>query len=399
MEYSTLSKELTVKLSKAVKKQDGIYFTPPAFVQRNIELLKPYLLNASHVLEPSCGSCEYITALCDALPTAHVTGVEYNDAIYESIVGMNSDQVRLVHADFLKYETDQRFDCIVGNTPYYVMKKADIDKFYYSYFVGRPNIFIPFIIKSSLMLKDNGVMSFVLPKNFLNCLYYDKTRKYIASNFQILHIVECRDKYIDTQQDTVLLIVQLKDHVDNKLFVLENEYTIFVLVESRATMTGLYKNSKSLTELGFNAVVGTVVWNQCKKVLTDDPTKTRLIYSSDIVNNSLVQKTYKNGEKKNYINKPGNRYPLLVINRGYGVGEYKFNYCLLDEPFDCLVENHLICIKHTVDMTKKDLIAAYKKIIASFDDPRTAEFIRLYFGNNAVNTTELNNILPIYQDI
>ena len=38
MEYSALSKELTVKLSKSVKKQDGIYFTPPAFVKKNIEL-------------------------------------------------------------------------------------------------------------------------------------------------------------------------------------------------------------------------------------------------------------------------------------------------------------------------------------------------------------------------
>jgi len=399
MEYSTLSKELTSKLSKDAKKQDGIYFTPPAFVKKNIQLLQPYLSAESHILEPSCGSGEYITALRDAVPTTHITGVEYNDVIYDSIVGMNSDQTRIVHADFLKYETDQRFDCIVGNTPYYVMKKADVPKTYHPYFVGRPNIFIPFIIKSSLMLKDGGVMSFVLPKNFLNCLYYDKTRKYIASQFQILHIVECHDKYIDTQQDTILLIVQKSDVVDNKIFILENEYTVFVLVESHAAMTGLYKNSKTLSELGFQAVVGNVVWNQCKNILTDDTTKTRLIYSSDIVNNSLVQKTYNNKDKKNYINKPGIRCPLIVLNRGYGVGTYKFNYCLIDEPFEYLIENHLICIEHTVEMKKKDLIAAYKKIIASFNDPRTAEFIQLYFGNNAVNTTELNNILPIYQDI
>lgn len=36
-------------------------------------------------------------------------------------------------------------------------------------------------------------------------------------------------------------------------------------------------------------------------------------------------------------------------------------------------------------------------VIQSFRDPRTHEFIACYFGNNAVNTTELNHMLPIYE--
>ena len=36
--------------------------------------------------------------------------------------------------------------------------------------------------------------------------------------------------------------------------------------------------------MGFKVSVGNVVWNQHKKILTDDSSKTRLIYSSDIVN-------------------------------------------------------------------------------------------------------------------
>jgi hypothetical protein len=38
----------------------------------------------------------------------------------------------------------------------------------------------------------------------------------------------------------------------------------------------------------------------------------------------------------------------------------------------------------------------YKKIMSSFENEKTKEFIKLYFGNSAVNTTELNYILPIY---
>ena len=249
-------------------------------------------------------------------------------------------------------------------------------------------------------------MSFILPKNFLNCLYYDKTRKFICDNFQILHIVECHDKFLETQQETIMFIVRKKSglKIDNTKFALPiDKYTVFVLDINMASIIKLYENSKTLFELGFTVSVGTVVWNQCKDILTDDVIKTRLIYCSDIVDNKLSIKKYKSNEKKNYIAKPGLTHPMIVINRGYGVGEYKFNYCLIDTSSEYLIENHLICIefnKENIGSIKKDeLIKMYNKVIKSLNDKRTQEFINLYFGNNAINTTELNYILPIYYDI
>ena len=86
------------------------------------------------------------------------------------------------------------------------------------------------------------------------------------------------------------------------------------------------------------------------------------------------------------------------MNRGYGVGKYKFEYCLINENdnLEYLIENHLICIKYTKSISKEELIKLYKMIIKSFENENTQEFIRLYFGNNAINTTELCNIIPIY---
>jgi hypothetical protein len=87
---------------------------------------------------------------------------------------------------------------------------------------------------------------------------------------------------------------------------------------------------------------------------------------------------------------------MLVVNRGYGKGKYKFNYCLIDTKEEYLVENHLICIRYKDEIEKEDLLKMYGKIIKSFNDDRTEQFINYYFVNNAINTNELQNILPIF---
>ena len=255
-------------------------------------------------------------------------------------------------------------------------------------------------MKSLQMLEKNGILSFVLPKNFLNCLYYDKTRKHIHDNYRILTIFECNDKYIETQQETIVIIIQNKKPLKKNKYIYNlNSYTIFGTPNNIKQLKNLYNDSTTLKSLGFKVSVGNIVWNQRKKELTDDTDKTLLIYSSDITkDNTLSIKTYSNPKKKNYIDKEGLTEPLLVLNRGYGVGKYNFNYCLINETDNItyLIENHLICISYTKEMDKPELIKLYKKIINSFNNKRTKKFIDLYFGNNAINTTELSEVLPIY---
>lgn len=410
IEYSTLSKTLTKHIDKTEKKKNGIYFTPPETIKSALQILSPYLSKVNTILEPSCGSCEFVKQLQDINNIQEnkfgITGIEYNKTIYDSIKDMASDTLELLNQDFLKYKTDKTYDLIIGNPPYYVMKKNDVNKEYYKYFDGRPNIFIMFILYSLTLLSTNGLLAFVLPKSFLNSLYYDKTRKHIFNNYKIIHIGNCDDDYLETKQETVLVIFQnlskadyitynIKDH--NSIFVLNNnEFTIFGEPKTIKKLEKLYKDSTTLDNLGFGVHVGTVVWNQHKSILTNDNTKTRLIYSSNIKNNKFVDVDFKNEAKKKFIAKDGLCKPTLVINRGYGVGKYSFEYCLIRGDFEYLIENHLICVQYKKELPVEKQLDYYNKIMESLDKKRTKKFIKLYFGNNAINTTELCKILPIY---
>ncbi len=397
-EFSDISKSLTNSITKAEKKTQGIFFTPPETVINMINKVKSLKSSLESILEPSCGSGEFIDYLTKYFTDSKITAIELNNMIFESIKNKQSNNINLLNEDFIKYTDQNKYDLIIGNPPFYVMKKHEAPNDYHEYFDGRPNIFLLFVIKSLKMLKTNGILSFVLPRNFINCLYYDKTRQFIDKNFKIHFIEDCNDEYIDTKQDTIIMVVQKKDNPDNSSFTLKvSDYTIFGTVANIAKLKTYYNNYKTLNELNFRVNVGNVVWNQCKSILTDDNTKTRLIYSGDIADVETVKK-YKNSEKKNFIDKDGETGPLLVMNRGYGVGQYKFEYSLININSKYLIENHLICLRYKDGISDNELISKYKKIMKSLSNKKTQEFIMTYFGNNAINTTEINYILPIFNN-
>jgi hypothetical protein len=410
-DFSKISKTITEKISSVEKSSEGIFFTPSSIINKCIDsVLAIHGINIKSVLEPSCGSCEFITKLNSSFKNIKITGVEKNDTIYDEIKNIkfdkkNGNTIELIHHNFLTLVIDKKYDLIIGNPPFFVMKKQDVDSQYYDMFEGRPNIYIIFIIICLSKLNENGVLTFVLPLNFINCMYYNKLREYIFLNYKIIDIIDCRnDTYIDTQQDTIYIVLQniktdIKTDIENnnkKFMLKKDEYIIFNTEKNIKKLNELYKNSTNLFKLDFDVSVGTVVWNKVRDLLSDDATLTRLIYSSDIQNNELIMKTYKDEDKKNYIDKDGLTEPVLVLNRGYGKGSYSLNYCLINMTKKYLIENHLISIKYTKPGSKDLLIEKYNSIIKSFDNEKTKEFINIYFGNNAINTTELKYILPIY---
>jgi len=96
--------DLTQNLSSAVKKKEGIFFTPKHCRQLLIDFIfKQFRIdNHTTLLEPSLGSGEFILDIQEQYPELkHITGVEKNEEIYNNVKDIFD--CNIIHDDFLHH--------------------------------------------------------------------------------------------------------------------------------------------------------------------------------------------------------------------------------------------------------------------------------------------------------
>jgi len=406
-QFSDLTLEITNKLTREEKKKYGIFISPNSIISSLFSNVSNYLENdlcsLKRILEPSCGTCEVIKYCDKEMSNVEIDGIEFNNTIYTSIKDLKfKNNVNIYNADFIKYKTNNLYDLIIGNPPYFVLKKENVPKEYSEYIYGRPNIFGLFIVHSLSLLKPGGILAFIIPNSFLNSLYYSKIRNYIKDTCKIITIDDYSllNDFIDTEQSTFGLVLQKNithvNHCECNYSLLFNGNYIFT--NNAIKLKEIFKNSTTIEKMGLKVRTGTIVWNQVKDELTDEKEdNTILIYNANITkDNKLELKKFKNEDKGQYITRGGRIDPVLVVNRGNGNSDYKMNYAIINKgPF--LIENHLNEIYSAEKMKNADLLKLYEKIIKSFENPKTQEFIKIFLGNNGLSKTELETIFPIYE--
>ena len=396
-EFRDISKQFNHILSKEKRMKEGIFFTPKTARNHLFSLLKD--INPQIILEPSFGSGEFLLDIRERYPTATVIGVEKNQDLYNSV----PPDTNLHNADFLEWNSDIQADLIIGNPPYFVMKKGEMSenalKLQQNCQTGRTNIFILFLYKClKVHLKAGGILAFIIPTSIYNCSYYQLMRDYISANTTILHLETLNDVgFYETGQETTLIILKKDQSGENKeyIFLKQNVYISPFWRE----LALLSANTTTIAELGLAVKTGSVVWNQVKDKLTDDKVNSMLlIYSSNIVNGELVLDNLKNNKentKKQYIintNKPTLQSPVILVERGYG-NSYSFNYTYLgDFDGEFYAENYV----NVIYAKSSESTANLQLVANSFNDERMRDFMRYFIGNGTISATDIQTIIPIY---
>jgi adenine-specific DNA-methyltransferase len=408
-EFSDLTRRITKRLSKTEKKEHGIFITPRNVIERLIKKTDTFIesldIEIEDVLEPSCGTCEIIQYLDTNYSGLVIDGVEYNSTIFDEIKNIQfsaDNTIALIHSDFLRFRATKQYDMIIGNPPYVVCPVDSVPVEYRQYVVGRPNLFGAFILHSLSMLRVGGILSFIIPTSFLNAAYYAKIREYILTTCDILSIINFEKDcgFIDTQQSTFGLILRKTDIARLSIPLCKHSFKFndsYIFTENADKLKDILAGSTTLKALGLSVKTGTVVWNQHKDILTHDNTKTLLLYNSNLVNNEIKTMTFKNDEKKQYIDMTGTTNSVIVVNRGNGTSAYVLSYSLVQSATPYLIENHLNYI-YSNEMSDVERNRVFDIVLNSFNNPKTQKFIDVFLGNNGLSKTELETIFPIYLD-
>ncbi|MCL9820894.1 class I SAM-dependent methyltransferase [Helicobacter sp. 14348-15] len=167
----------------------GQVFTPQHIVSDMLGLIKNTTkMKNPRFLEPSCGN----GAFFKHLPQNKIAIELDSNVIADSNV---------LNTDFFSYPVSEKFDVIIGNPPYVRYQDiAESTKFllsrYSDIFDSRSNLYLFFIYKCVLHLKEGGELIFITPRDFLKSTASMKLNEFLFSQGSITDFLDLGDKKI-----------------------------------------------------------------------------------------------------------------------------------------------------------------------------------------------------------
>ena len=172
-------------MSKKNVKHLGQVFTETDIVNQMIKLMK----NKGNILEPSAGD----GAFAKHLPKKRLVAVQIDKKF--------ARKNKFLAMDFFDFKTDKKFSTIIGNPPY--VRHQDIIKRtkrklerYNDMFDNRSNLYLYFIYKSILHLKNKGELIFITPRDFIKSTSARKLNEFIYKEGTITDFIDIGDKKI-----------------------------------------------------------------------------------------------------------------------------------------------------------------------------------------------------------
>ncbi len=223
-----------VAILELAQKLRGGYYTPALVA----DFLAQWAIQRPEttVLEPSCGDGNISVAAAQRLlslgsplerVTDQLTSVELDSEEVEKATqrlrtfGIGITDAPVIAADFFSYCQemlwgDKRFDVVIGNPPFIryhhfderyrkpafqIMRSAGMKP------TNLTNIWVPFVVAATLLLRDDGKLAMVIPAELLQVGYTAELRRFLADHFAAITIVTFRKLLFDgAQQEVVLLL-------------------------------------------------------------------------------------------------------------------------------------------------------------------------------------------------
>jgi adenine-specific DNA-methyltransferase len=220
-----------------MKKQTGSYYTPKPLT----DFITHYLFASkkqsfSSILEPSVGEGEFISSLMNNVSNINkidITILDINqEALYQAsdkITEKKEITKKIIVDDFLSFQKENKckYSLIIGNPPYIksgLLKKEQVklcEKVHQQAGLKKckiNNIWTAFVISSSNMLNENGVLAFILPADLLQVKYAEEIRCFLEKNFNRLEIFIIDEPVFNQVDQQTVILFAFKKNIEKGTF-------------------------------------------------------------------------------------------------------------------------------------------------------------------------------------
>lgn len=236
-EYTYRSNLFENSLDDEYKKQNGIYYTNANLSKLIVDHLN--IESSGIILDPCCGVGSFLYSAINS-KCKYVYGID-NDAkavkLAKELLSISNikkyDSIANEAAKTLKaLGLKEKADYTIGNPPYCPLEKdvvIDTSDYHFLRKVkdSGSNLFVAALYRAFDLTKDNGVISYIIPKNFLHVSSYSKLRKDILHNKAIVSIIDIGAFFSNVRGEQIILTLKncyIKDNIIEFKKLTDNQF-------------------------------------------------------------------------------------------------------------------------------------------------------------------------------
>jgi hypothetical protein len=363
-----------------LKSNYGQYFTEEDLCDLIVKKTLKYVDNPKNGLEPSFGGGQFIKSMNKVLPNLKIDAFEVDKEIFSPVDGANC---YLDDFLFTKKNLDSKYSIIFGNPPYIELvysfynekRKEEFRKLFSKPNRGRVNLVHAFFDKSFELIEDGGVISYLLPSAVLSSPWYNEIREKIYHEYTIKEIIE--DVNFKGVSIQVSLLILKKEVTKKKPFIIKKG-DVYQITERNHNFKG-----STIKDLGYNVGVGPYCWSHYRPELNDNNLGYKLLYSSYLTENGIVEIENRNKEKKPYINleNPKIYTNAIILPR---TTSKTIKTALVENNTEFVFENHIIYITHND-------VSELRRLYNQLTNNQTS--LQTIFNSSNISKTEVENII------
>jgi adenine-specific DNA methylase len=171
------------------------------------------------ILEPSVGDGKFLEQIREnGFAYNSITALEINEEEAQKARQLNLPKTAVLTGDFFSFcnTTEKRFNLAIGNPPFIRYQffdkeqRAEAEKIFEKAglrYSKLTNPWVSFVVGSSLLLKEQGKLGFVLPAEVLQVSYAKQLRNFIARFYNKINIISFKKLVFPSIQQEVILLL------------------------------------------------------------------------------------------------------------------------------------------------------------------------------------------------